>query len=96
MNLKSLLLTLTATATLVAADGFYCPFAQDNSGMIQKAYCCDTFSESSGSSPAKIGNGCKAMGNDYVESCPKGGSVKCCYSIDPKIICTAEASAGDG
>ncbi|PYH92543.1 hypothetical protein BO71DRAFT_442382 [Aspergillus ellipticus CBS 707.79] len=94
MNLKTLL-TLASAASLVAADGFYCPFAQDNSGMIQKPYCCDSFSDSPGTSPAKIGNSCQKMSGDYVDTCPKGGSVKCCYTIVVKLwVCVIWGKEG--
>ncbi|KAL6237762.1 hypothetical protein BDW75DRAFT_60774 [Aspergillus navahoensis] len=31
---------------------------------------------------------------DFVKTCPKGGTPKCCYSIGLKVICTTEV--GDG
>ncbi|PWY95358.1 hypothetical protein BO94DRAFT_581693 [Aspergillus sclerotioniger CBS 115572] len=94
MKFTSILLTLSASVTLVSAGDYYCPFAQDNSGMIQQPYCCDGFTDSEGGSVAKEGQNCQSM-TTWVDECPKGGSVKCCYTIGPVYICTAEAEQSD-
>ncbi|RAK86525.1 hypothetical protein BO79DRAFT_270669 [Aspergillus costaricaensis CBS 115574] len=93
MHLKSILFTLAASTTLVAAGSdYYCLMAQDGTGMIQSPYCCDSFSPTPGDSIAQQGENCQAMdGYEWVDQCPQGGTVKCCYTIGPEFICTAEA-----
>lgn len=63
MKFNSILLTLAASVTLVSAGDYYCPFAQDNSGMIQQPYCCDEFTDSKGGSVAKEGQNCMFLSN---------------------------------
>ncbi|GKZ16898.1 hypothetical protein AbraIFM66951_006395 [Aspergillus brasiliensis] len=93
MHFKSILLTLAATTTtLVAGHGYWCPMATDNTGMIQDPYCCDSFSATPGDSVALEGHNCQPMdGLEWVDQCPQGGSVKCCYTIGQAFICSAEA-----
>ncbi|KAK1139360.1 hypothetical protein N8T08_000811 [Aspergillus melleus] len=92
MHLPTVLLTLTTAVGLAAADSYFCRPAQDKSGFLQKAYCCTTFIDVPGNDVGKISEGCTKMGEDVRELCDDGNTPKCCYTIGPKVICTAEAT----
>ncbi|RAL13210.1 uncharacterized protein BO97DRAFT_45240 [Aspergillus homomorphus CBS 101889] len=95
MQLKSLLLTLATTLSLATADLIeYCPFAQDKTGMLQHAYCCDRFESGLHTDLAVEGFGCQSV-TEPVAACPDGGSVVCCYTINTQFICTANAILED-
>ena len=58
MHLSTVLLALTSTFTLAAADSYFCRPGQDKSGFIQKAYCCTKFIDVPGNEVGKESEGC--------------------------------------
>lgn len=72
MHLPTVLLTLSTTFALAAADSYFCRPAQDKSGFLQKTYCCTTFLDIPGNEVGKLSEGCKffspffASGVSYI------------------------------
>ncbi|KAL4994552.1 hypothetical protein BDV10DRAFT_188903 [Aspergillus recurvatus] len=91
----SVLLALSLARPTIAGRPYFCPLSLD-AKFLQVPYCCEGFVPARDSKVSFEGVDCIDVSGDgdFVETCPKGGTPKCCYSIGPKIICTTEA--GDG
>ncbi|KAL5049601.1 hypothetical protein BDW71DRAFT_204306 [Aspergillus fruticulosus] len=91
----SVLLALSLAGPTIAGRPYFCPLALD-AKFLQVPYCCEGFVPARDSKVSFEGVNCINISGDgdFVKTCPRGGTPKCCYSSGPKIICTTEV--GDG
>ncbi|KAL4818658.1 hypothetical protein BDW67DRAFT_10758 [Aspergillus spinulosporus] len=89
------LLALSLVRPTVAGRPWFCPLALD-AKFLQVPFCCEGFVPARDSKVSYEGVNCINVSSDedFVKTCPKGGTPKCCYTIGPKVICTTEV--GDG
>ncbi|KAL4912831.1 hypothetical protein BDW62DRAFT_206140 [Aspergillus aurantiobrunneus] len=79
----------------MAGRSWFCPLSLD-AKMIQDPYCCEGFVEAADSKVSMEGVNCVDVSKDekYPETCPEGGTPKCCYKVGLAVICTTEVGKG--